>query len=265
MTMPIIDVKPKRVSRYGLTILVIIATTATMYCQIPAGHLRSSVLPSTAEMAAYRGDRSTVLKLLDNGLDVNHVGRDGLTMLTYAVSGQHPGLVRALLARGARPDADHGAAMLQAAGSGDLPILTELLAAGASPNEHAGDMLNTPLIASVSTGKLEVMKLLLQSGADPNARNRLGRTALFTAAAGWSKALNYLIGHGANVNISDKDGITPLIYASMYGNLTIVGSLLKAGADPDKVDNSGRKAEDYASEGGFDKLVKMLQHAKNHK
>eukprot|EP00526_Cylindrotheca_closterium_P017560 CAMPEP_0113642730 /NCGR_PEP_ID=MMETSP0017_2-20120614/22450_1 /TAXON_ID=2856 /ORGANISM="Cylindrotheca closterium" /LENGTH=311 /DNA_ID=CAMNT_0000554173 /DNA_START=132 /DNA_END=1064 /DNA_ORIENTATION=- /assembly_acc=CAM_ASM_000147 len=112
-----------------------------------------------------------------------------------------------------------------------------------------------PLHEAAMSGKLEELKqLLLQKsnnnnsddgendGAmmDPNGQDSTGQTALHMCAdRGNLDCLNLLIESGAEVDIGDQDGITPLQTAVISGHAKVCERLLEAGADPDKPDNDG--------------------------
>lgn len=90
------------------------------------------------------------------------------------------------------------------------------------------------------------VRFLLQRGADPNIRNKRGVTPLQLATSlGFIEGVEELIKGGANVQISDQTGETPLIAAVLARNVPLVRLLLDKGADPDRNDNSGRSARDY--------------------
>ncbi len=91
---------------------------------------------------------------------------------------------------------------------------------------------------------------LLAKGANPNIGNNHGITPLMLAAnLGFGEGVTLLVERGANLNDADATGETPLITAVHRHDVVIMRSLLKAGADPDRADSSGRSARDYA---GFD-------------
>jgi hypothetical protein len=90
------------------------------------------------------------------------------------------------------------------------------------------------------------VRFLLQRGADPNIRNKKGITPLQLATSlSFTEGVEALIKGGASVNVSDQTGETPLISAVHARNVAMVRLLLEKGADPDHNDNSGRSARDY--------------------
>lgn len=91
------------------------------------------------------------------------------------------------------------------------------------------------------------LRFLLAKGANPNLADRNGTTPLQLASNfGWSEGVEILVGRGASINTSNSAGETPLISAVHRRDLDLVRVLLKAGADPKRSDNSGRNARDYA-------------------
>ncbi len=89
---------------------------------------------------------------------------------------------------------------------------------------------------------------LIQHGADPNLRDVKGNTPLMVAAdVGAEPVVAALIRNKANVNLANDGGETPLIRAVQRRDLGIVRELLTAGADPDQADSlAGKSARDYA-------------------
>ena len=112
--------------------------------------------------------------------------------------------------------ADPAAELNAAAAAGDLGKVQALLAKGRSINgiAHGGF---TPLIEAITNGETNMVRYLVESGADVNLRDdRKGCTPLIWLVA-WgdrdAEVLSYLISHGADLNARDRDGHTVLDYA----------------------------------------------------
>jgi ankyrin repeat protein len=83
-----------------------------------------------------------------------------------------------------------------------------------------------------SKGDLSAVKKLISDGADVNATDSSGRTALVEAAwGGHNDVVKYLIEKGANVNTGDNVGYTALMRASEEGHAAVVSTLVQKGAD----------------------------------
>ena len=125
--------------------------------------------------------------------------------------------------------------LYKAVDNGNLKQVKKLLEQGANPNSHIGERYETPLIAAADSDdgqSIEIMKILIKSGADVNARNRSYSTALYCSNAQGEKA-KLLIKAGADVNTRNMYGRTPL-FTTFEGQV-----LIDAGADVNARDYEG--------------------------
>ncbi|HSI02431.1 MAG TPA: ankyrin repeat domain-containing protein [Reyranella sp.] len=145
---------------------------------------------------------------------------------------------RRLIANGANvnaQDENRDSAFLLAGADGRLEILTLILAAGAdlaSTNRYGG----TALIPACHHGHVETVRELLKTAIDVNHVNRLGWTALLEVAILGDGSDRYveiarlLIARGADVNLADGQGVTPLAHARQRRHEALAARLAEAGA-----------------------------------
>lgn len=189
--------------------------------------------------AAERGDTSTVARMLAAGANINAQDARGRTPVLAATHGNHADTVRALIDAGADiniRDSRNDNVLLYAGAEGLLDIVRLAIAARADTritNRFGG----TALIPAAERGHVAVVgELLERSDVDVNHVNNLGWTALLEAivlsdgGAGHQRIVQLLIEHGADVNIPDKDGVTPLQHARQRDFAEIERLLIQAGA-----------------------------------
>ena len=152
----------------------------------------------------------------------------------------------------------------------DLEKVRHLLSKGVDPNcvsTSRGTRGLTPLINAVNSENMDLVKILLEGGADPNiAFNRNTSQASPLCLATWysnTKIVKLLLHAGADPNKANCEGWAPLHWAAFgsgtYNWTEIVEMLLGAGANPDKADNlHGRTPLDLARRDGKYGMVKQL-------
>ena len=193
---------------------------------------------SSLSEAAARGDLAAVNRLLAQGADVEQRDAAGRTPVLAATAGNHVEVVRALIGRGANvnaQDAQRDSAFLLAGARGYTEVVRMALAAGAdlkSTNRYGG----TALIPACHYGHVDTVRLLLTTAIDVDHVNNLGWTALLEAVilgdggAAHTEIVKMLIARRANVNLADKQGVTPLAHARQRGQHAIAKLLADAGA-----------------------------------
>ncbi|MGC3974103.1 MAG: ankyrin repeat domain-containing protein [Nitrospira sp.] len=188
--------------------------------------------------AAERNDVESVKRLLRDGAGVQARDAQGRTGLMAATYHNHVDVARVLIQAGSdvnAQDAMQNSPLLLAGASGYLDILRMTLTARPDftvYNRFGG----TALIPACERGHVEVVKELLQTAIDVNHVNRLGWTALLEAillsdgGRTQQEIVRLLLAAGANPNLADHDGVTPLRHARQKAYRVITELLLNAGA-----------------------------------
>ncbi|KAH0542984.1 hypothetical protein FGG08_002672 [Glutinoglossum americanum] len=146
----------------------------------------------------------------------------------------------------------------KAASNGHEPIVKLLLERGADIEAKDKDGW-TVLQRAVSNGHELVVNLLLERGADVEAKGKGRWTVLQRAASnGHELVVNLLLERGADVEAKSKSGWTALQWATSNGHEPIVKLLLEKGADIEVKDYSGRTALQLAVSGGHILITKLL-------
>ena len=175
-------------------------------------------------------DERSVITLLKRGVDADMVTPKGDSILMVAARAAKPGVVKAILA--ARPkvngrNASGETALMLASINGRLDVVRMLLDSGADPNLPGW----TPLIYAAVNNHVEVARLLLSRGAQVNATAENGMTALMMAAReGQLPMVLLLLEHGADVNYTSQSGSNALSVALEKGRQDVANALARAGA-----------------------------------
>jgi len=138
---------------------------------------------------------------------------------------------------------------------GSTETLTLFIKAGVNVDVRDGPGGRTPLmIAAAHNPNPEAIRVLIQAGADVNARGYFEQTPLMKAASRHHnpnpEVIRILVQAGADVNARDHFGYTPLMLAAMQpgGHPEAITFLLDSGANPKLKANNGKMAIDYARE-----------------
>ncbi len=211
------------------------------------GALQAQVAPSARETAAYRGlhaaahrgDLAALAQLVAAGADLN--GRDGYgrTPLHVATFAGQREAITALARAGANLqllEQDRYDAVTIAAVAGDEATLQVLLSLGASARQTTSRYDGTALIAAAHLGHVGGVRQLVAAGAPLNHVNNLHWTAVIESivlgdgGARHQATLRILIDAGANLQLADRHGQTPLALARGRGYRDMVQMLERAGA-----------------------------------
>ena len=184
--------------------------------------------------AAARGDAKEINELVAEGESPHIRDNHGRTPLHVAAFNRHHEAMRALVHAGVDPnalDSDRYDIVTIAAVENDASTLKLSLELGASAKNITSRYDGTALIAAAHLGHFEVVKILINAGAPLDHINNLGWTALIeTIVLGdggqrHSETLNALVHAGANINIADQHGQSPLSLARERGYTKMVSIL----------------------------------------
>ena len=215
-----------------------------------------------------QGNELAIRLLLYKGADINAKARsDGYTPLHVAIESHNSLMVALLLDNGADPltqDAKEMTAWALAICHGNEEVVKTLVARGIDVNAIArgGAIPAKPLMLAIEYGQEKIVDFLIERGARIEAMDGNGNTALIKAVgdARRIQIVKGLLNFGANVNASNNHGVTPLMIAVKGGSEEMVRVLLEKKPDLEARANDGETALLIAAKEGFTSIVQSLLH-----
>lgn len=193
-------------------------------------------------VASYNGEQGSdrlLSILLDHGANPNLKDRWGHTPLTSAASRDYQPVVAMLL------DAGATIGFYDAIYMGDVERVRARIEEGHPIHGPFGPANQSALMIAASESEFEIVELLLDAGANPNAKDAWNRTALMTAADSSIAAL--LLERGANHRFRDNGGLTAMHYAARTGTPEQLEVLIAARAELDPETYAGEHTVHFAA------------------
>ena len=221
--------------------------------------------------AAYdRRDLDAITALVNSGLDVNARTNEGRTMLTYAAAHADDeafavSVAGSLLSKGARVNGEDtfGRAPLVYAIEEDRSALAELLLDNGADVTLQCSAYRMPVVFVPFMRKNAAMaQMVIAKCPDVNIRDSLGNTPLSWATRfGYLDSVRSLLDRGAQIDNLSVHNKTPLMEAAEKGHYDIAALLVSKGANIDIQTNKGWSALMWAAEKGYDNIVSLLIEA----
>jgi len=250
------------------------------------------------QIAVQQGYKDIAEVLIAAGANVNSKNNEGMTPLHKAFFGAHKDIIELLVSSGAdvtaRDKGDrtplheavggdfHYSAeeILKAKYSNESPngekigpswdeceelaqsikieIVKLLISKGA--NINARDYLGgTALYEAIYFASVDLIKILLENGANPNVQDEFGEILLYeVVSSGFADVLKLLIDYGADVNMVDADGQTPLHEAAWNDQKEAAQLIISRGADVNAADRNGDTPLHVAALNGYDEFFDLL-------
>jgi ankyrin repeat protein len=213
-----------------------------------------------------QGNELAVRFLLYKGADIDAVTKStGQTSLHLAIESLDSTIVSLLLENGADPlvlDNKEMTPFGLAISHGDVEAVKTLIEQSINVNclARGGATPAKPLMLAIEYGKEKVVDLLIESGAQIEAMDDNGNTALIKAVGDKRRVqiVKHLLNRGANVHAKNHHGVTPLHVAVQSGSERMVNALLEKQPDLEARTKDGETALLIASKEGFTSILQSL-------
>ncbi len=221
---------------------------------------------SVLNYASYWGLKDIVILLMNKGAVVKEdISKYKYTPLQMAVMGNNVDIAKILIDNGVVANSEAGVpSILIATGRQYLEMTKLLLDSGADPNTRHPLNNNTSLHSAAAAGNVELIKLFLSAGADVSLKNNQGKSALRIATdCGQINAFDSLL-NPKNIDINETDtefGMTLLHAAAICGSTGIIQLLIRRGANVSAKDYAGNTPLYYAAKYGHKSSADLLVSA----
>lgn len=216
-------------------------------------------------VAAIHKQGQAIKEFVKVGAKINARSEEGTTPVKFAIkNGADANLIELMIQLGADINKGLSPPLSEAAAGGDEQMVRFLLEHGANPNGSAKNTVGGPLLDAAGKN-VAVVKMLLKAGAKVNPEP--GRDSPLACAAIFGKLdiVHVLLAAGANPNHPDNCNETPLMSAVMSREedtkAEVVQSLLAAGADVNAKSMDQRTALDRAEWLNLPDIIKILKQA----
>lgn len=214
-------------------------------------------------VAAFKGQMTKVMSLIQFGVNKDCEGNNGITPLLHAAQRGNTDVVKYLVEK-AKVDVNvidvmGNTILTSAVDSKKLDLLDYFIKKVKLDINKSNQYGNTVLMYAISKGHFDIVNYLLTYGAELNVHNKQFETPLMIAAkVGNKRIMSLLIKKGAKINEYSSDKKTALIYAAENGHLECVQLLVNNYAKIDFKTLNGNTALIYASKEGYLEIVKYL-------
>lgn len=206
--------------------------------------------------AIKQGRQDEVQRILRGTPNLIHEKENGVTPVLIAIYYGHPEIAEFLAEKKVTLD------IFEVAATGKRAQIARILARNPElVNEYSEDGFQ-PLGLACFFGHLEAAEYLISAGARVSSpsKNKMLVTPLHSAAAGRHTVIvKLLLNHGADPNAREDSGFTPLHAAAQNGDVESLRALLFNGADAQAKTAEGKLAMDYALEAGRNEAVEVLR------